>query len=155
MKIRNIVSTLILSTILLIGSSQPAKAGLGLATLGGVPLILGGVLAGAGVVGVIGSGERSGRLETILISLGLIILNEETNTVEMTSLSEQAAREIGVSEVERESYNRELNRVNGILEEVTVELPSLSNSEVISRVQGELSAETFSALTKIFAATLK
>lgn len=140
----------------------------------GIPaVIVGGVLAGGSLVVATGfcMAYKFDGLTCVyayfltlpFVLKGALIMNPEQDpaTFEFAELSEDAARELGISKPERSSYNEELEEINAVRESIQAELNSRLQSvgEVSSLQAHELwqahrdliSPDAYSALEKISA----
>ncbi|MES2527463.1 MAG: hypothetical protein V4598_10265 [Bdellovibrionota bacterium] len=160
----------ILLTVVTLTHSKPSQAAVGLFT-GGSVAVVGLAVIGTGVVGgwiateIVTDGcSDLGCLIGIVpfiaglavAAIGVVILDGE-QTVEFKELDKVAAKKLGINELERASFNAELDEANMLLAEVASEMtkiqkPTAQDSvSAWSQVKDMVSAETFSAMQKIAA----
>lgn len=89
------------------------------------------------------------------LSVGLFFLDEESGVPSFTEISSERASKLGLSQIERISFNDSLEEVNMIKNEMILELATLEQPSLVdaNRMWEEsrdlLDTETFSALEKI------
>lgn len=155
--------SLVLATLITTSLSTKAAVGFPLAS----PLIV-----GAGVVVIVGGGSAAamgvsdikkdntirGALLTLggiaMAGFGLFILEGEQK-ITFAELSSDQGEKLGLSALEVQTYNEELDQVNALNTEVTELLSSLQNPtekdsvEAWMNVKDAVSLETFKAMGKI------
>lgn len=138
--------------------STPSKAAVGV-IMGNPSVVLGGLaMVGVGAPVLIfgqdlGDIAGVGGLATLL---GMIVLDgEQGQTISFNQISTKTAQKLGVTEVQRQSYNAELDQANYLFEEVSTELgrlerPSATDAKKIwANYESMVSADTFLVMKKI------
>lgn len=156
---------LALTIVLTLTSSRPSQAAIGaifspvLVTAGVVVAGGGGVLVGVGMFTPCEAESCLGNLGPMILGgfialLGLVILDDE-QTVAYTTLNPHDARKAGLSRIELEKFNSEVDQINALAAYVDSELermekPTKEDSAALwSEVKDTLSPEAFSGLVKV------
>jgi hypothetical protein len=96
---------------------------------------------------------RNERLGYIALVAGLILLDNEANKVDFKEISEEDSILKGLTQVEMQSYNNEIEEVNIVFSEVASQInketTKLEIQELWETHSEFLSPEAFSALKKI------
>ncbi len=158
----------VLLTFVTLTHSKPSQAAVGLFT-GGSVAVVGLAVIGTGVVGgwiateIMTDGcSDLGCLIGIIpfiagaavAAIGVVILDGD-QTIEFQTLNKAAAARLKLSEVERQSFNEELDQANMLLADVSAEMskiakPTAQDSvNAWNDVKDLVSPATFSAMQKI------
>lgn len=139
--------------------STPSKAAVGILTLNPAT-ILGGLAMMGGGVGLLSAPTRDfnhiNGAGGVIGFLGIILLDGENGQeIAFGQLSVAAAKKLRVTEVERRSFNAEIDQANFIFDEVGMELKEMHNptakdaSLIWARYDNLVSDNTFSAMKKV------
>lgn len=96
---------------------------------------------------------HSERLGYIALVAGLVLLDKDSNQVDFKEISEEDSILKGLTQVEMEAYNGEIEELNLVFSEVASQINSEMTKEDVAKLWEEhsefLSPETFSALKKV------
>ena len=114
------LATMTVSTVTL---PNRANAAVGFATfnpiIGFLGLTVSVVGASIGIAGLVTQNSRLGWGGFVTFLIGVILLDEEKGTLSFQSMTPDAANRLGVTPVENQAYNQELNKINLINQTVT------------------------------------
>ena len=158
------IKTIILASLMLLSFQNRSHAVIG----GGLPYIFSSTysyytygamsdlaIAGLGmsVGGVIVAEYSDEATGFMLVLMGLVIMDEETQTLKFNTLSDKLAQDKGVNLEDAAIYNSEIEEVNIIFNEVTSQLTKDSTVEDSKKLWSEhqdmLSVETIKVLKTI------
>ncbi|EQC52091.1 hypothetical protein [Bacteriovorax sp. DB6_IX] len=97
--------------------------------------------------------DLSPKIGKIALVTGLILLDEDTQTVEFNEVSNELAQKKGLTLAEAQAYNSEIEEINIIFSEVAGQINEETSEEEVRDLWQDhrefLSHEAFSALKKI------
>lgn len=160
--LKNMFVALMICTTLL--SAKPSQAAIGV-IFSPVLVTAGLVLAGGGVVATLTTSSNQGGLAQFLIGLyivaiGLVVLEGEQEML-YAPLSPEQGKIIGLTKVELNSYNAEIDQINILTAHVDAEVATIKDAteadaaNIWTSVKDTLAPETFSALVKVTAQIYK
>ena len=185
---KKVIITLSLVVCIFVGTQRKAEAGLYtinsivMAPVDGAASGLGGVMIGGFIgvgMGLFGgasiiweqmgnllSGERDLNVLSLLLGIGLVIVDESTHNLSYKELSIEQAAKLNLNMSELESYNSEVDLINLVMEEVEYEIVNAyqqldkfdfnkRSKEISDDYKSYLSEDTLSALKKISTVTKK
>jgi hypothetical protein len=162
------MSAILAAPALVAAASMTGAAGLGVAAFGGLSSVPAAIVAGLVthdgiVVQSVGVGLLVGgvALGMGLGAIALVMLDEESGDLKYSALPIDRAQELGLTASEGAAYNRELEAINVIADEMTAfsKLPNITGKQITARADELkaqlLSPEAASATGKISLALLQ
>ncbi len=145
------LKSLVLAILITFSFSRPSHAFLGAAHMNVAVMALGGAVFVAGSLSDMAN-DPSSKMQSLALRIaGLVFLDgKEGQEINFSALPSAQAQKLGLTDVELENFNSEVDQVNFLVSEVNSQAKNTKEANALwSDMQGQVSAETFSAMQKI------